>query len=36
MSNPRMMGRLTRGDLSGDKRQDNQVHTSRSQLLRRM
>ena len=36
MSNPRMMGRLTRGDLSGDKRQDNQVHTSRWQLLRRM
>jgi len=31
-----MMGRLTRGDLSGDKRQDNQVHTSRWQLLRRM
>ncbi len=36
MSNARMMGRLTRGDLSGDKRQDNQVHTSRWQLLRRM
>ncbi len=36
MSNPRMMGRLSRGDLSGDKRQDNQVHTSRWLLLRRM
>ncbi|NLD33953.1 MAG: ABC transporter ATP-binding protein [Clostridiales bacterium] len=31
-----MMGRLSRGDLSGDKRQDNQVHTSRWLLLRRM